>query len=71
MQRACDATEDRAAARAAREHFNRMRSEVAVGQYLDVLEEQRSTAAPEAEQLERSTRVLVYKSAKYSVEAPS
>ena len=70
MQRACDATSDRTAARAAREHFNRMRSEVAVGQYLDVLEEQRPGPAPEAEQLERSTRVLVYKSAKYSVEAP-
>ena len=26
--------------------------------------------APEQEQLERSTRVLIYKSAKYSVEAP-
>lgn len=58
------------AARAARAHFNRMRSEVAVGQYLDVLEEQRSGFAEESEQLERSTRVLIYKSAKYSVEAP-
>jgi geranylgeranyl diphosphate synthase type I len=54
----------------ARVHFNRMRSEVAIGQYLDVLEEQQPTFAGEAEQLERSTRVLVYKSAKYSVEAP-
>lgn len=70
MQSACDATEDRAAARRAREHFNRMRSEVAVGQYLDVLEEQQPTFAAHEEQLERSTRVLVYKSAKYSVEAP-
>ena len=47
-----------------------MRSEVAVGQYLDVLEEQQPDALPEQEQLERSTRILVYKSAKYSVEAP-
>lgn len=70
MNRACDAVSDRAAARAAREHFNRMRSEVALGQYLDVLEEQRSGFAEHAEQLDRSTRVLVYKSAKYSVEAP-
>ncbi|NLA65416.1 MAG: polyprenyl synthetase family protein, partial [Leucobacter sp.] len=70
FQRACDATEDRAAALAARAHFNRMRSEVAVGQYLDVLEEQHPTFAEEQVQLERSTRVLVYKSAKYSVEAP-
>lgn len=70
LQRACDQTEDRLAARNARAHFNRMRSEVAVGQYLDVLEEQRSAFAPSEEQLERSTRILVYKSAKYSVEAP-
>lgn len=70
LQRACDATGDRTAAARAREHFNRMRSEVAVGQYLDVVEEQQSGFADEQEQLERSTRVLVYKSAKYSVEAP-
>lgn len=70
MNRACEATPDRAAAEAARTHFNRMRSEVAVGQYLDVLEEQRPGFAGHAEQLDRSTRVLVYKSAKYSVEAP-
>lgn len=70
LQRACDQHGDRAAAHAARAHFNRMRSEVAVGQYLDVLEEQQPGFAPEQEQLERSTRVLVYKSAKYSVEAP-
>ncbi|MEB4616565.1 polyprenyl synthetase family protein, partial [Leucobacter sp. M11] len=54
----------------ARMHFNRMRTEVAAGQYLDVLEEQMGVFAPEDEQLERSTRVLIFKSAKYSVEAP-
>ncbi|MGO1538979.1 MAG: polyprenyl synthetase family protein [Leucobacter sp.] len=70
FQRACDGLDDREAAQAAREHFNRMRSEVAVGQYLDVLEEQQPGFAADNEQLERSTRVLVYKSAKYSVEAP-
>ncbi|PRI11800.1 polyprenyl synthetase family protein [Leucobacter massiliensis] len=70
LQAACDALPDRSAAARAREHFNRMRSEVAVGQYLDVLEEQIPGFAEHAEQLERSTRVLVYKSAKYSVEAP-
>lgn len=70
FQRACDNLDDRSAARQARAHFNRMRSEVAVGQYLDVLEEQQPEFAPEDEQLGRSTRVLVYKSAKYSVEAP-
>ncbi len=70
MSNACDAAQNRDAARATRAHFNRMRSEVAVGQYLDVLEEQRGGFAEHAEQLDRSTRVLVYKSAKYSVEAP-
>ena len=70
MQAACDAIADRAAAKRARTHFNRMRSEVAVGQFLDVLEEQQQVFAPHDVQLERSTRVLVYKSAKYSVEAP-
>lgn len=58
------------AANAARTHFNRMRTEVAAGQYLDVLEEQLGAIGDEATQLERATRVLVYKSAKYSVEAP-
>ena len=70
MQSACDAATTPIAGRAARAHFNRMRSEVAVGQYLDVLEEQQPAFAGHEEQLERSTRVLVYKSAKYSVEAP-
>lgn len=70
FQRSCDATGQASLSRAARAHFNRMRSEVAVGQYLDVLEEQRVAFPEQREQLERSTRVLVYKSAKYSVEAP-
>ena len=70
LQRACDDLDDRSAAKSSRAHFNRMRSEVAVGQYLDVVEEQRPEFAAKDEQLERSTRVLVYKSAKYSVEAP-
>lgn len=69
MQAACAAV-DRERGDRARAHFNRMRSEVAVGQYLDVLEEQQPSFAPHSEQLERSTRVLVFKSAKYSVEAP-
>ncbi|WP_336650784.1 MULTISPECIES: polyprenyl synthetase family protein [unclassified Leucobacter] len=70
MQAAGDALPDRDAAQRARRHFDRMRSEVATGQYLDVLEEQHAEFAAHEEQLERSTRVLVYKSAKYSVEAP-
>ncbi|WP_336659198.1 polyprenyl synthetase family protein [Leucobacter sp. USHLN153] len=70
MQSACASASSPAAAERARAHFNRMRSEVALGQYLDVLEEQQPTFAEHDLQLERSTRILVYKSAKYSVEAP-
>jgi geranylgeranyl diphosphate synthase type I len=59
-----------AAALAARSEFNRMRTEVTVGQYLDILEERSWLGRPESEQLARAHRVIVYKSAKYSVEAP-
>lgn len=55
---------------AARTEFNLMRTEVTVGQYLDILEESAWARQPEAEQLSRANRVIVYKSAKYSVEAP-
>lgn len=57
-------------AKRAREHYNRMRTEVALGQYLDVLEEQYQGFADHDTQMDRSTRVLLYKSAKYSVEQP-
>jgi geranylgeranyl diphosphate synthase type I len=62
--------ESRASAEAARTEFNRMRTEVTVGQYLDILEERSWSTWEEREQLARAHRVLVYKSAKYSVEAP-
>lgn len=55
---------------AARTEFNLMRTEVTVGQYLDILEESAWARQPETEQLSRANRVIVYKSAKYSVEAP-
>ncbi|WP_346234138.1 polyprenyl synthetase family protein [Parafrigoribacterium mesophilum] len=61
---------DADANRAARAEFNRMRTEVALGQYLDILDEQSWQNYPEAELLSRAHRVIVYKSAKYSVEAP-
>lgn len=61
---------ERSCAIAARSHFNRMRSEVVIGQYLDVLEEQQPGFSDKQLQLERSTRVMIYKTAKYSVEAP-
>lgn len=54
----------------ARAEFNLMRTEVTVGQYLDVLEESAWATAAENDQLARAERVILYKSAKYSVEAP-
>jgi geranylgeranyl diphosphate synthase type I len=57
-------------AAAARREFNRMRTEVTYGQYLDVLEERSWHTRAEADLLSRAHRVIVYKSAKYSVEAP-
>jgi geranylgeranyl diphosphate synthase type I len=61
---------DAAAAAAARAEFNRMRTEVMLGQYLDILDEQSWRGYAERELLTRAHRVIVYKSAKYSVEAP-
>jgi geranylgeranyl diphosphate synthase type I len=61
---------DRTAGEAARAEFARMRTEVTVGQYLDILEEASWRSRPDAEQLPRAHRVIVYKSAKYSVESP-
>jgi geranylgeranyl diphosphate synthase type I len=60
----------RNAATAARAEFNLMRTEVTVGQYLDIFEERSWRNHPESELLTRAQRVIVYKSAKYSVEAP-
>jgi geranylgeranyl diphosphate synthase, type I len=60
----------RAAGAAGRAEFNRMRTEVTAGQYLDILEEASWASHPETEALSRAHRVIVYKSAKYSVEAP-
>jgi geranylgeranyl diphosphate synthase type I len=57
-------------AASARREFNRMRTEVTYGQYLDVLEERSWHTRAEGDLLSRAHRVIVYKSAKYSVEAP-
>lgn len=67
---AFDALPSRDAARSARREFNRMRTEVTLGQYLDILEESAWQGADDDELLTRAQRVIVYKSAKYSVEAP-
>jgi geranylgeranyl diphosphate synthase type I len=61
---------DLAAREAARLEFNSMRTEVTLGQYLDILEERSWRSYPEADLLSRAHRVIVYKSAKYSIEAP-
>lgn len=63
-------TVDRDAAAAARDEFGRMRTDVMLGQYLDMLEEHSWRGRPEADLLPRAHRVIVYKSAKYSVESP-
>jgi geranylgeranyl diphosphate synthase type I len=62
--------DDREAARAARAEFFRMRTEVTAGQFLDVFEEYSWRSRPDSEALPRAHRVIVYKSAKYSIEAP-
>jgi geranylgeranyl diphosphate synthase type I len=55
---------------AARDAVDIMRTEVTLGQYLDILEERAWASVPPAEALSRAERVIVYKAAKYSVEAP-
>ncbi len=61
---------ERSAALAGRTEFNLMRTEVTAGQFLDILEENAWSVHPESDALTRAHRVIVYKSAKYSVEAP-
>ncbi|NQX10659.1 polyprenyl synthetase family protein [Microbacteriaceae bacterium VKM Ac-2855] len=54
----------------ARREFNTMRTEVTLGQYLDILDESAWADYDESDHIERALRVVTYKSAKYSVEAP-
>jgi geranylgeranyl diphosphate synthase type I len=70
LDEALDSLADRTTARAARTEFNRMRSEVTAGQYLDILEEQAWASRDEAEQFEAAWRVIRFKSAGYSIESP-
>lgn len=65
-----DDAPDRSSARRARAEFNRMRTEVTAGQYLDILEERAWLTQAESELFDRAVRVIVFKSAKYSVQAP-
>ncbi|GAA4173425.1 polyprenyl synthetase family protein [Gryllotalpicola koreensis] len=57
-------------ARAARRLFNTMRTEVTAGQYLDVLEENAWVERDEEQLLDAARRVVIFKSAKYSIESP-
>jgi geranylgeranyl diphosphate synthase type I len=66
----CRRLPDRTSGEAARSEFARMRTEVIVGQYLDILEEASWRSRPDSELLSRAHRVILYKSAKYSVESP-
>ena len=55
---------------ACREEFSRMRVEIMAGQYLDVLEENAAPSRDPGEAVARANRVMLYKTAKYSIEAP-
>jgi geranylgeranyl diphosphate synthase type I len=55
---------------ACRVEFSKMRVEVMAGQYLDVLEENAANTRPVDEAVGRANRVILYKTAKYSIEAP-
>lgn len=55
---------------ACRDQFSLMRTEVMAGQYLDVLEENAANRRDVSEAVGRANRVMLYKTAKYSIEAP-
>ena len=67
---ALESLTDRDSARAARAEFNRMRTEVTAGQYLDVVAESAWPHVDPDRELEVALNVITYKSAKYSIEAP-
>ncbi|MCF8528318.1 MAG: polyprenyl synthetase family protein [Aquiluna sp.] len=56
--------------KACREEFGKMRFEVMAGQYLDVLEENAAPTRQPGEAVARANKVMLYKTAKYSLEAP-
>ncbi len=55
---------------ACRDEFSLMRVEVMAGQYLDVLEENAAATRSLSEAVGRAEKVILYKTAKYSIEAP-
>jgi geranylgeranyl diphosphate synthase type I len=55
----------------AREHFDRMRTQLMAGQFLDVVESVRPwDQLDDAERIARASQVIRYKSAKYTIEHP-
>jgi geranylgeranyl diphosphate synthase, type I len=64
------ADQDPEIALATRSQFSTMRQEVTLGQYLDIHEEAAWLHHGQDERMERALRVVTYKSAKYSMEAP-
>ena len=56
--------------KACREAFSLMRDEVMAGQYLDILEENSASTKPASEAFGRANKVMLYKTAKYSIESP-
>ena len=65
-----DRLSDRDNARAARAEFNRMRTDVTAGQYLDIVAEASWPHVREGREVDVALNVITYKSAKYSIEAP-
>lgn len=55
---------------ACRFEFSKMRVEIMAGQYLDVLEENAGPNRQASEAVSRANKVMLYKTAKYSIEAP-
>ncbi|MFM7014366.1 MAG: polyprenyl synthetase family protein [Actinomycetota bacterium] len=53
-----------------RDEFSKMRVEVMAGQYLDIVEENAAITRAVEDAVGRANNVILYKSAKYSIEAP-
>lgn len=70
FSRGISAEENHHSAQASRLEFDRMRLDVTAGQYLDIMEERAWPTVDKLEALTRAQRVVVFKSAKYSIEAP-
>ena len=70
MSSGAQAEPNRRSAQSARNEFDRMRVDVTAGQYLDIVEENAWPTVDKLDALSRAQQVVIYKSAKYSIEAP-